>query len=182
MDKRVQKTTKERKREKSAKRFTNIKKNPQYLLQKDVIYCQNTIQNNNPNINININIKNPKNKSSNRIRSAHYTINSHHFNKMNKSLDKNKPHELKKLYLKTNINNNNPIYNNTATSNTKFKSLRTYLTNPNRNSNSNPKLKNSKNKIKLNKINTNISNKKIGNNKYIEKIFVPRNSLFENDL
>ena len=60
MDKIHQKKSKER--EKSGKKYPKNIKAPQILLQKDIIYCKNAIQNNNPNINININIKSSRMK------------------------------------------------------------------------------------------------------------------------
>ena len=146
MDKRYPNKPKER--GKSAKKYSKNIKSPQILLQKDIIYCKNTIQNNNPNINININIKSNKNKSSNnRIRSAKYTINSWQFSH-NNSLGKNKPYEFKNIFFNKNINNNT-LYYKTSNSNSKKKSIRTYLAKTQ--NNSNPKLKkNNFKKINLN--------------------------------
>ena len=186
MDKRIQKKSKER--EITSKRNPSNLKNQQNILQKDIIYCKNTIQNNNPNININISIKSDKkNKTVNRISSAHYTINSRLFKNINKSIDIKKLNEKNKNNYYTNIG----IYNKTSNSNSKKKSLKAYLINPTRNSKSNPKMNSSKkNSNKLKKINLNNLKfqkvKKYGNNQIIEKIirnkYEPKNNLFEEDL
>ncbi len=197
MDKRNPKKLKER--EKSAKKNRKKSNNQQIVLQKDIIYCKNTIQNTNPNINISINIKNSKNKSSNRIKSAHYTIHSKQINPGNKSVDKKRPYELKKIYLNTNANH-------TLSTNTKLKnsSLKAYFMNTNNNYFSNPKASksnnmkrnNKSNKISFNLYCTNKSdqknkNKKYGtahktNNELIEKImenkYEPKATLFSDDM
>ena len=199
MDKRNPKKIKEK--EKSAKKGQNKLTNPQILLEKDIIYCKNTIQNTNPNINININIKNSKNKSSNRVKSAHYTIHSKQMKTINKSVDKKKrPYELKKIYLNTFGNN---TLTNTNNSKHKNRSLKTYLINTNKNIQSNPKsFSNTKKTNKSSKVNISIncsnkdnlknknlfgsSNKKKKSNELIAKImenkYESKATLFGDDM
>ena len=183
MDKKKKSHSKEKEKE---KKMAKKQSGTQIVVQKDIIYCKNTIQNNNPNINININIKNNnKTKSSNRVLSAHYTINSKHYKQINKSLGKKRPYELKKIYLNT--------INNATNSNSKKKSLRNYLTK--NHSNSKQRININSNKNKLNKINikvkhlskdNKVNKKAFNNNMLIEKIvenkFGAKGSLFEEDL
>jgi hypothetical protein len=181
---------KSKEKDKNERKYSNNYKNSP-LLQKDIIYCKNTLQNNNTNINKNISKRINKNISSNRVRSAHYTINSRKFSEIkNKNKDKEldkKSKELKKIYLSNNYNNN--LYNATNY-NSKDKSLRAYLSSINRKTHSNIKINSAKkNKNKLNKIslkNINKNKKYVKNNGLIEKIienkYESKVSFFEDDL
>ena len=153
----------------------NKLKTSQTSIKKDYINCNNTIQNTNPNININISIKNNKFKSiSNRVKSAHYTINS---KPLNNSAKKN----INNYNYNYNINNN---YNYNTNFNTR--SLRA-RSNRNKNSLSNQKIQSAKPGEKYNNLNYNNLNRGRYNKnnfllrKMIENKYQQKPSLFEQD-
>ena len=168
----MDKTKKSREKQKI---LGNKLKTSQTSIKKDYINCNNTIQNTNPNININISIKNNKFKSiSNRVKSAHYTINS---KPLNNSAKKN----INNYNYNYNINNN---YNYNTNFNTR--SLRA-RSNRNKNSLSNQKIQSAKPGEKYNNLNYNNLNRGRYNKnnflirKMIENKYQHGLSLFEQD-
>ena len=168
----MDKTKKSREKQKL---LGNKLKTSQSSTKKDYINCNNPIRNTNPNININIIIKNNKFKSiSNRIKSAHYTINS---KPRNNSAKKN----INNYNYNYNINNNYNYNTNFNTRSIRARSIR------NKNSISNQKTQSAKPRDKYNNLNYNSLNggRYNKNNflirKMIENKYQHGLSLFEQD-
>ena len=168
----MDKTKKSREKQKL---LGNKLKTFQSSTKKDYINCNNPIQNTNPNININISIKNNKFKpTSNRIKSAHYTINS---KPANNSAKKN----INNYNYNYNINNNYNYNTNYNTKSLRARSIR------NKNFISNQKTQSAKPRDKYNNLNYNTLNggRYNKNNflirKMIENKYQHGLSLFEQD-
>ena len=168
----MDKTKKSREKQKI---LGNKLKTSQTSIKKDYINCNNTIQNTNPNININISIKNNKFKSiSNRVKSAHYTINS---KPLNNSAKKN----INNYNYNYNINNNYNYNTNFNTRSIRARPIR------NKNSISNQKTQSAEPRDKYNNLNYNSLNggRYNKNNflirKMIENKYQHGLSLFEQD-